>query len=343
MTLPVPADLPRLLRRLAREEGAERRELARLEARLRRFEDVERPAYDAWIRCELGPAVAEVEELAGALRARRMLAERVTELVEEGGLHPREALWAVREAAADEAPRAGGRAERATRECEEVEARRRAKRERKRAARQRMARERRAAGRKGAARGVPVGTGADGAGGGEAARRLVAVYRALARSLHPDSPCVVRALAPAQLRAVWAEVQAAYALRSLERLLALGAWLEAVAEGGLDAGAELGEGRDAPSPRPGGFLSLAERHERLRALRRAARTLDRRLGELVEEPAWAFPTATPQARRTLRQGAARRLASERDALRVALAAVDEFLDGIGPPRPPRVRRARGRR
>ena len=41
MTLPVPADLSRLLRRLAREERTERGALARLEARLRRFEDVD--------------------------------------------------------------------------------------------------------------------------------------------------------------------------------------------------------------------------------------------------------------------------------------------------------------
>ncbi|MCC6763124.1 MAG: hypothetical protein IT293_00540 [Deltaproteobacteria bacterium] len=333
MTLPVPADLPRLLRRLAREERTERRELARLEARLRRFEDVERPAYDAWLRLELGPAVGEVEELSSALRARQVLAARVTELVEDEGLHPREALWVVRECGADEAPRAEGGAERTARERDEVEARRRAKRERKRAARKRARRERRAAGRGGGASGA---TGAEGAVDGVATKRLAAIYRALARSLHPDSPSVVRTLAPARLRAVWAEVQAAYAVRGLERLLALATWLQAVAESGLDAEAELGEAADAA----GGFLSVAERHERLRALRRAARMLERRLEGLAAEPAWAFPAATPQARRKLRRGAARRLAGERDALRAALAAVDEFLDDIGPPRP--LRDAAGR-
>lgn len=341
MTLPVPTDLPRLLRRLAREERSEQRELARLEARLRRFEDVERPAYDAWLRLELGPAVADVEELAAALRARQMLAERVTELVEDAGLRPREALWVVREARADPAQAPGGgesREEREARRRDEVEARRRAKLGRKRAERKRVKRETRR-------RGADLPTTAP-AGGGGPSRRLVAIYRDLARALHPDSPTVVRALAPARLRTVWAEVQAAYAVRSLERLLALATWLETVAASGVDAEAEEasvpGDRPHGDAP-PGGFLSLAERHDRLRALRRAARALDRRLAALADEPAWDFPKAAPALRRKLKHAAARRLAGERDVMRAALAAVDDFLDGIGPPRPPRARRARARR
>lgn len=337
MTLPVPADLPRLLRALAREEERERRDLARLEARLRRFEDVERPAYDAWLRTELGPVLSEVDELAQALRARRMLAERVTELVEDDGLHPREALWVLTEAPADGGKASGAerRSERAEREREEVEARRRAKRDRKRAERKEAKR----AARRSGAEATTTSTRADEEG--PARRRLTMLYRGLARSLHPDSPLLVRALAPDRLRSVWAEVQAAYAVRSLERLLALATWLEAVAASGVDAEAEA---RDGNRPaRTGEFLSLGERHERLRALRRAGQALARRLETLAAEPAWDFPSAEPRLRRSLKQAAARRLAGDRDAMREALAAVDAFLDGIGPPRPPRAPGRRGRR
>ena len=164
-------------------------------------------------------------------------------------------------------------------------------------------------------------------------RQLTALYRALARSLHPDSPTVVRALAPARLRTIWAEVQAAYAVRSLERLVALSTWLETVTVAGLDAAIADGAA-DGP------FLSLAERHARLRALRRSARALERRLAELAREPAWDFASAPASARRKLERAAARRLAGERDAMEAALAAVDEFLADIGPPRPPRSTRRR---
>ena len=320
MTLPVVADLPRLLRRLAREEDDERRELARLEARLRRFQDEERPAYEHWLRLVHGPLVARIGELAAELCARQMLAERVTELVEDEGLHPREALYLVREGTPARGPRRDG-----TAAPDEIAARRRAKLERKRAERRRAKR----AGQKEAAPGV-----GDGDRSMEGPRRqLTALYRALARSLHPDSPTVVRALAPARLRTIWAEVQAAYAVRSLERLLALSIWLETVTAAGVDAAI-------ADGAADGSFLSLAERHARLRALRRSARALERRLAELAREPAWDFASAPASARRKLERAAARRLAGERDAMEAALAAVDEFLAGIGPPRPPRSTRRR---
>ncbi len=195
-----------------------------------------------------------------------MLAERVTELVEDEGLHPREALYLVREGT----PR-GGRRDGAA--PDEVAARRRAKLERKRAERRRAKRE----GMKDAVHGV--GDGDDGDRSAAGTRRpITALYRALARSLHPDSPTVVRALALARLRTIWAEVQAAYAVRSLERLLALSTWLETVTAAGVDAAI-------ADGAADGSFLSLAERHARLRALRRSARALERRLAELTREPA----------------------------------------------------------
>ena len=59
--LPVVADLGALLERLATEERARRAELAALEERLRRFEDVERPAYTEWLRLTLGPVLTALE------------------------------------------------------------------------------------------------------------------------------------------------------------------------------------------------------------------------------------------------------------------------------------------
>jgi hypothetical protein len=324
-------DVRQVLRRLAREEASERSELARLEARLRRYEDVERPAYEAWLRLELGPAVTRVEELAVELRARQILAARVSELVEVEGLHAREALWMIQEAASAPEPESGSRRRGpATEDPEAVEARRRAKRERKRAERRQAARERQT---------VMTGGGASTETGTEPGRkRLVGLYRDLARSLHPDSPHVLRELPAARLRSIWAEVQAAYALRSLERLLALATWVETVAATGVDAAS--GEAATERRAAEGPTLSLAERHERLRALRRASRVLDRRLASLATEAAWDFEDAEPPARRKLKQAAARRLASEAVEMTSALRAVDDFLDAIGPPRRPRGVRAR---
>jgi hypothetical protein len=109
---------------------------------------------------------------------------------------------------------------------------------------------------------------------------------------------------------------------------------------GVDTGADDESGRGS-TPAPGAVgLTLAERHERLRALRRASRALDRRLAALAAEPAWDFADASPALRRKLKQAAARRLAREREEMETAVRAVDEFLAAIGPPRPPRAVRRR---
>jgi hypothetical protein len=324
MTVPAVADLRAALASLARRERDARRSVADLEARLRRFEDVERPAYEGWLRLELGPLVTRVEEAAAELRARQRLAERVEELVDVEGLRPREALWVVREAPAVRARRADppSREEIATRRRDEIDARRRARLERKRAERKQAKRARRRGAPEADATGVPP---AEEAGAGR--RRLVRLYRTLARRLHPDSPMVLGALAPGRRRTVWAEVQTAYAAGNVERLLALSTWMETVTA--TDGGAEVEADADAP------VLSLAERHERLRALRRLARALEKRLAEVGSVPAWDFTSTTPAARRKLRQSALRRLEAELAEARAALADVDAALAAIGPPRAPR--------
>ena len=326
MTLPVLTNLQQLLRRLAIEEDDQRRDLARQEDRLRQFEDSERPAYESWLRLELGPILTTLEELSAELRLQRMIAEHVTTLVDRDGLHPREALHLVRHTPAASRPRPQGDWTR-----DEIEARRRAKLERKRAQRKRARRARQSTDAS-ADRDEGPGTA------GVASRvRMVALYRALARRLHPDSPAALRSLEPARIQTVWAEVQAAYGARSLERMLALSAWLETLDERVTDALAGVPDRWDGSRVH---LLSLSERHERLRALGKLRRALDRRLTELERTPAWGFEHAPAGIRRRLKKAAERRLEDELAQVRAALQTVEAFFASIGPPRPPRTTRQR---
>ena len=152
----------------------------------------------------------------------------------------------------------------------------------------------------------------------------MSLYRSLARLLHPDSPRAIRSLDPQRVRAIWAEVQTAYDADNFERLLSLAAWLETVAEANADT--------DPSQIIP---LSLAERFERLRALARSARTLERRLAHLESDPAWEFPSRRERDRRRLRSDAARALDEELLGVAEALAGVEDFFESIGSPRPPR--------
>ena len=98
-----------------------------------------------------------------------------------------------------------------------------------------------------------------------------------------------------------------------------------------------GRARDA---RHGALLSFSERYDRLRALRRSVRAVERELLSLRDDPAWDFEEQ--------RRGDARRLARRtRDAIdadveRVgrALAELEEFFRDIGPSRAPRFARRR---
>jgi len=314
--LPVLSDLQALLRRLALDEHDRVRELASLESRIRRFEDVERPAFIRWRRLTFGPALSALQELYEEVQARRALARRVMELVERRSLRPREALYVATHGASAKTDR------HADSDRDAVEARRRAKRERKRDERKETARAKRASNQ--AARATPR-AGTDDAA---AARRIVTLYRALARRLHPDSPTAIRSLDAVRVRAVWTEVQSAYESRSLERMLAISAWLETAEE----------RGPEGPPAAP--LLSLGERHERLRALARSCRALERRLAELERDPAWEFVDAPGRIRRRLEKDVARDIDDELARLREAAVELDEFFRAIGSPRPPRSERGR---
>jgi hypothetical protein len=307
VTLPVASDLPALLTRLEAEERARQETLAGLEARLRTFEDVERPAYDRWLRGELGSALAGLDAVKETLRARRATVERVMALADREGWRPHEALYVVLHPQ-DVAP--PSRRDRV--DPDEVAARRRAKVERKRADRKAAQRARRDA--------EPATTA--GPSGAEVTRaRRVSVFRAVARRLHPDSPTVARFLEPSRAKTLWAEASVAYAAGNLDRLLSIATWLDA--EGG---------GADGIVP-----SSLSERYERLRALERSTRAIERRLAELAGDPAWEFSRRTVRDRRRTLAAAARALDEERAAVEAALREVEADLAALGSPRPPRRR------
>jgi hypothetical protein len=323
VTLPVHSDAQRLRERLATEERALVEDLAALEARVRRFVDVDRPAYESWRRLEFGPLLAIVQELSEEFRMRTMLADRLSMLVEEHGLHPREALHRL----ANPAPHPAGE----SLDADEVEARRRAKLARKRAERKEARRAKRAADRS-------AEQGCDGAGSSATARpaRVVDLYRALARRIHPDSPSALRNLEPGRLGALWADVQGAYEAGSLERLLAISAWVETLAD--ADAcGVALGARAAAPGATG---RSFSERFERLRALQRSRRALERQLSELRADPAWNFAEQRASTRRKLARQARAAIDDEIVLLRHALQELDEFFAAIGPPRAPRRTRRR---
>ena len=322
MKLPVPVDARRLRARLAVEERELLERLAALEARVRRFADVERPAYESWRRLEFGPLLATLQEVSDELRLRSVLADRLQVLVEREGLDPREALHRAQHPAA--------RATRGGFDPDEVEARRRAKLERKRAQRRDAKRDQRAAGRK-------AESGAPAAGASARPARVVDLYRALARRIHPDSPSALRGIASERLGALWADVQDAYESASLERLLAISAWVESLGEADGNAPPLHGSsGASARSP----LLSLSERHERLRALRRSCRALERDLDALRSDPAWEFAEQQRHGRSRLARRTRDAIEQEIDRVRRALAEVEELFAAIGSPRPPRPRRRR---
>lgn len=301
--LPVRVDPETARDRLSIEERRHQAELAALEERLRHFDDVDRVAYERWLRLELGPALETLESRREELRARQALAQRLAELVDVEGWPPREALYLVLNPFPEPPPR------RDRMDPAAVEARRRAKRERKRAERKAARRaERTAVAREPASRrDARPSTGALG------------LYRALARRLHPDSPTVVRSLDPLRVRAVWADVQAAYGAGDAERLLSIAVWLDGA------AGAVDGE----PS------RSLAEGYERLRSLARSRRKLEARLSRVVSDPAWEFSRCSDRDRRRLRQEAEQAIDDELSGVDGALGELAELFDSIGRPRPPR--------
>ncbi len=321
--LPVISDVGALLERLTAQERASTQKLAELEDRLRRFEDVERPRYESWLRVEFGREFSVLEEIFARIRERRILIRRIQELVETFALQPREALYVASAPQEETTPQGAeefeenGKTENPRHDPndrESVEARRRAKLEAKRAAKKA---EKKAQKKSEKARPEESPSGApERVVKNPGTSRLVSLYRALARQLHPDSAVkVTDTISEDQRHRLWLEIQSAYDSSDEERLLAVAAWLGSTGEA-------------VP-------LTLAERHERLRALARSSRKLEKRLESLAEHPAWGFLSAGESANRKLRKTAAREVEDELGRAQEAIDALDDFVESIGSPRKPK--------
>jgi len=331
--LPVLLDLEVLLNRLAREERSIQERLAALEAEVRQFEDIERPAYEGWMRLELGPRIAILEEVLARIHEKRILVHRLNELIETRGLHPREALYVLRNLDRvdpdndaenrDDPSASAGSAGPGTRKKgqawdeEELEARRQAKREAKREARREKKAESKAQKQETSSKAAPS----------LLSRRLTSLYRDLAKKLHPDSPLRTRSIPESRLLGLWMEVQKAYDSGNLERLSSIATWLSA----------ESGEELEQESA-----LTYSERLGQLRALRRACRNLEEKINRLGDHPAWGFSRAKPQQRKKLRQLALRSLDQEIADAQEILGELEDLLESVGPPRAPREKPEAGR-
>ena len=313
---PVFVDPDLLSKRLTFEERRLLLRLADLEDRIRKFEDFERPAYEAWLRLEMGPAMMTLEEILEKIHERRILAQRINELLETQKLNPREALYVAttkQEWSDPDSPDSSDKKSNKVSgwDADEIDARRKAKREAKRTER-----------RKGKKKDSPTPK-ETGQTSNNGRSRLVSLYRALARKLHPDSSLSIKGLPASRVLALWLEVQSAYNSANMERLLAIAAWMSE----GVEQGKELGMSSSV--------LTYSERFERIRSMTRSCSRLEAKLSQLINHPAWEFRNAHGKLRRKLRQKAARELEEETGKTQEVLDALDDFIDSIGSPKPPR--------
>ena len=331
-----------LLHRLAQQERELSQRLAEREELIQKFEKTDRPAYEVWVRLELGPRISILEEILGQIREKRILVHRVEALIERQGLHPREALYVATFRTlvptdpdlesnddADEAPDLSETSYSGPSEAdaprsqgyspEEVEARRRAKLESKRATRKEA--------KKNAKRNLnplfeesssrssshsPDSNAPIPDSPAEIQRRKgVKLYRRLAWKLHPDS---IDAIPAARAQKLWLEVQAAYDALDWNRLLSIAAWLGEGVSGTLDR-------------------SLSERYDRIRSLNRSSIQLDKRVGGFRLHPAWGFSTSRGSDRKKLKKQAAREMEDQMAEAQRALEAIEDFIESLGPPRP----------
>ncbi len=340
---PIPVDATVFLKRLTAQEREILHRLAELENQIRRFEDFELPAYTEWLRLELGPGLVVLEEIFERIHERRILVQKVNNLLESQNLSPREALYLATQkhypSGSDSEDRKSGSKKSSDEATEnknspgrewdedEIEARRQAKRDAKRTAR-RMDKKKQKEDSTGAFGGAT--SQADAANTGSVRKgtsRLVSLYRALARKLHPDSPISIQGLPAARVLSLWMEVQAAYNSANMERLLAIAAWMsESTGEG---------ESLGFSSSFSSGVLSFSERYDRIRTMKKSCSRLEAKLSQLVAHPAWEFGNVRGKARRKLRQRAARELEEETARTQEVLEALDDFIDSIGPPKPPK--------
>ena len=107
-----------------------------------------------------------------------------------------------------------------------------------------------------------------------------------------------------------------------------------------------GEGASPPprqAARAGGrapLLSFSERYDRLRALRRSLRALERDLLAMQDDPAWEFAEERRDTARKLVRRTRDAIDADVERVRRGLEELDEWFRDIGPPRLPRFARRR---
>lgn len=319
---PVLISSEALLRSITEQERILTRRLGELEGEIRNFEDTDAPSYRTWIRCELGPQTIQLEEILASIHEKRTLALRIARLVQNYELHPREALYLVKHAdelsqASEEGQDQQKNSKQSSKNShsnwnqEEVQARRQAKLESKREARRHKKKQERMAMKSEEDLTLPP------------QKRLTTIYRALARVLHPDSPDFIQTISSAHALDLWLEVQTAYNSGQSERLLALAAWLE-TEQGGGKNGLNLAS-----------VLTVSERMERVRAMKRSCSKLSNTLSQLKVRPEWKFTKQTSHTRRKILQKATRALSDETSEAQSILDDLEDWIKSIGSPRMPR--------
>jgi hypothetical protein len=310
----IPIELESVFERIRREENVLGSRLAELEDAIRNFEDFDRPAYESWLRLELGPQISALEELYERIREKRIFVTRIKDLVESRGLHPREALYMILEAKQG--------TQTASRDwqskdwnTDEIEARRRAKRDVKRAARVQAKKD----AKKNAQVAERALTRSDQDLKSQGPNAVVSLFRTLARKLHPDSPLFMKSIPPERAQTLWMEVQDAYQANHFEGLLAIAAWID------------RGESREGLFE----SLSLSERFERVRSMNRSCLRMEKKLTQLAGHPGWGFKKTYGPDRRKLRSKAARQIEMELDQAQEGLVALEEFIESMGTPRAPK--------
>jgi hypothetical protein len=121
-------------------------------------------------------------------------------------------------------------------------------------------------------------------------------------------------------------VQAAYDTANLDRLLSIAAWLGAK------------EGTLAGNDRSDELLSLSERAERIRAMKKSVARLQSSLAQLRTHVAWEFQKKAGSEKKKLRKKAARELEDEVARTQEVMDLLDDFIDSIGPAREPKKKR-----
>ncbi len=294
--------------RLEKEERGLQTQLFQLESRLRQFQDQDQPAYEKWLRSEFGQTLSAIQETGEKIRLSQSILARVQHGIDTKGYSPREALHAALYIKSDDGA--------------EQEARKRAKLESKRELRREAKKAKRKEELHHAQRKKDGAPSFSDPRNQDPRRKVLTLYRHLARLLHPDS---FRSKATSSLRnhQLWIEVQNAYEASDLHRLFSILAWVES------------GQAGPNVSPLQVKEVSLSMTLEKIRTLRKTCQQVESKLQASQGEPAWNFQAKnTHSERKKLKQRVGQALESQLAHVLEALQECEAVIHSIGHPRAP---------